>query len=302
MGDRMPLDWDKLRIFHAAAEAGSFTHAADRLHLSQSAISRQVSSLETDVGIKLFHRHARGLILTEQGEILYRTAHEVLMKLESVRVQLTENTEKPSGKLRITTTVGLGQGWLTDKVQEFLALYPDMQVQLILDNEELDVNMRHADCAIRLREPQQSDLIQRRLFTVHMHLYAAPSYINRYGEPQSIDDLDNHKIITFGEPAPSYLLDVNWLEIAGRDSDNPRPSVLQINSQTSIKRACLLGIGIAMLPDYIVGRDPGLIQLPVSADIPSFDTYFCYPSEMKNAAKLKVFRDFIVAKARNWNF
>lgn len=298
----MALDWDKLRIFHAAAEAGSFTHAADKLHLSQSAISRQVSALEQDVGIKLFHRHARGLILTEQGEILYRTAHDVLMKLEGVRVQLTENTEKPSGKLRITTTVGLGQGWLTDKVQEFLALYPDMQVQLILDNEEVDVNMRHADCAIRLREPQQSDLIQRRLFTVHMHIYAAPSYINRYGEPQSIDDLDNHKIITFGEPAPSYLLDVNWLEIAGRDSDNPRPSILQINSQTSIKRACLLGIGVAMLPDYIVGRDPGLIQLPVSADIPSFDTYFCYPSEMKNSAKLKVFRDFIVAKARNWNF
>lgn len=298
----MALDWDKLRIFHAAAEAGSFTHAADKLHLSQSAISRQVSALEQDVGIKLFHRHARGLILTEQGEILYRTAHDVLMKLEGVRVQLTENTEKPSGKLRITTTVGLGQGWLTDKVQEFLALYPDMQVQLILDNEELDVNMRHADCAIRLREPQQSDLIQRRLFTVHMHIYAAPSYINRYGEPQSIDDLDNHKIISFGEPAPSYLLDVNWLEIAGRDSDNPRPSILQINSQTSIKRACLLGIGVAMLPDYIVGRDPGLIQLPVSADIPSFDTYFCYPSEMKNSAKLKVFRDFIVAKARNWNF
>ncbi|PTM92627.1 LysR family transcriptional regulator VtlR [Mycoplana dimorpha] len=298
----MALDWDKLRIFHAAAEAGSFTHAALKLHLSQSAISRQVSALEQDVGIKLFHRHARGLILTEQGEILYRTAHEVLMKLESVRVQLTETTEKPSGKLRITTTVGLGQGWLTDKVQEFLALYPDMQVQLLLDNEELDVNMRHADCAIRLREPQQSDLIQRKLFTVHMHVYAAPSYINRYGEPQSIDDLDHHKIITFGEPAPNYLLDVNWLQIAGRDSDNPRPSVLQINSLTSIKRACLLGIGIAMLPDYIVGRDPGLLQLVTNADVPSFDTYFCYPHEMKNAAKLKVFRDFIVSKARNWNF
>ena len=298
----MALDWDKLRIFHAAAETGSFTHAADKLHLSQSAISRQVSALEADINTKLFHRHARGLILTEQGELLYRTAHEVLMKLEMVKMQLTETTEKPTGRLRITTTVGLGQGWLTDKVQEFLSLYPEMQVQLILDNEELDVNMRHADCAIRLREPQQSDLIQRKLFTVHMHVYAAPSYINRYGEPQSIDDLDHHKIITFGEPAPNYLLDVNWLQIAGRDSDNPRPSVLQINSLTSIKRAALLGIGIAMLPDYIVGRDPGLVQLVTGADVPSFDTYFCYPSELKNAAKLKVFRDFIVAKARNWNF
>ncbi len=109
--------------------------------------------------------------------MLYRTAHDVLMKLESVKAQLSETTDKPSGKLRITTTVGLGQGWLTDKIQEFMSLYPEIQVQLILDNEELDVNMRHADCAIRLRQPQQSDLIQRKLFTVHMHVYAAPSYI-----------------------------------------------------------------------------------------------------------------------------
>ncbi len=298
----MPLDWDKLRIFHAAAEAGSFTHAADRLHLSQSAISRQVSALEQDLGTKLFHRHARGLILSEQGELLYRTAHEVLMKLETVKMQLTDTTETPTGKLRITTTVGLGQGWLTDKVQEFLSLYPDMQVQLLLDNEELDVNMRHADCAIRLRQPQQSDLIQRKLFTVHMHVYAAPSYLSRHGEPHTLEELDNHRIITFGEPAPGYLLDINWLETAGRALDNPRMSVLEINSLTSIKRATLLGIGIAMLPDYIVGRDPGLVQLVTHADVPSFDTYFCYPEEIKNAAKLKAFRDFIVAKARNWKF
>ena len=171
----MPLAWDKLRIFHAAAEAGSFTHAAEKLHLSQSAISRQVSALEMDIGAKLFHRHARGLILSEQGEILYQTAHEVLMKLESVRNRLTETREKPSGKLRVTTTVGFGQGWLTEKVQEFQALYPDVQVQLLLDNEELDVNMRQADCAIRLRQPQQPDLIQRRLFTVHMHVYVSPA-------------------------------------------------------------------------------------------------------------------------------
>jgi DNA-binding transcriptional LysR family regulator len=226
----------------------------------------------------------------------------VLLKLETVKMQLTETTETPSGKLRVTTTVGLGQGWLTDKIQEFMQLYPDMQIQLILDNEEVDVNMRYADCAIRLRQPVQSDLIQRKLFTVHMHVYAAPSYINRHGEPQSVEDLDDHRIITFGEPAPNYLLDVNWLEVAGRSSDNKRIPHLQINSQTSIKRACLLGMGVACLPDYIVGRDPGLIQLPINADVPSFDTYFCYPDEMKNAAKLKAFRDFIVSKARNWNF
>ncbi|TPW30367.1 LysR family transcriptional regulator [Pararhizobium mangrovi] len=297
-----PLDWDKLRIFHAAAEAGSFTHAAEMLHLSQSAISRQVSALEMEVGVKLFHRHARGLILTEQGELLYRTAHEVLLKLESVKMQLTETTERPSGKLRVTTTVGLGQGWLTGKIQEFMQLYPDLQVQLVLDNEELDVNMRHADCAVRLRQPQQPDLIQRKLFTMHLHVYAAPSYINRYGEPQSVDELDNHRIITFGESAPSYLQYLNWLEIAGRSPDNPRSPHLQINSLTSIRRATILGMGIAALPDYMASNDAGLIQLPIEGDLPTFETYFCYPAEMKNAAKLHVFRDFLISKARSWDY
>ncbi len=298
----MPLDWDKLRIFHAAAEAGSFTHAAERLHLSQSAISRQVSALEMAVGAKLFHRHARGLILSEQGEILYQTAHEVLLKLESVKNRLTETRERPSGKLRVTTTVGLGQGWLTEKVQEFQTLFPEVQMQLILDNEELDVGMRQADCAIRLRQPQQPDLIQRRLFTVHFHVYASPSYLARYGEPKSIEDFDNHRLITFGEPAPVYLHDVNWLEHAGRTPENPRSGHLQINNLPAIRRATINGAGISLLPEYMVNRDAGLVQLVLAADIPTFDTYFCYPEEMKNAAKLKAFRDFLISKARNWNY
>ncbi|WP_412049741.1 MULTISPECIES: LysR family transcriptional regulator [unclassified Hoeflea] len=298
----MPLDWDKLRIFHAAAEAGSFTHAAEKLHMSQSAISRQVSALEIDIGAKLFHRHARGLILSEQGEILYQTAHEVLMKLETVRSRMTETRELPSGKLRVTTTVGLGQSWLTEKVQEFLDLYPDVQVQLLLDNEELDVSMRMADCAIRLRQPQQPDLIQRRLFTVHFHIYAAPSYIARHGEPKTLEELDNHRIITFGEPAPNYLRDVNWLEIAGRSPDNRRMAHLQINNMPAVRRATLNGAGISLLPDYMVSRDLALVKLHIPADIPTFDTYFCYPEEIRNAAKLKAFRDFLISKARSWNY
>lgn len=298
----MPLDWDKLRIFHAAAEAGSFTHAAEKLHLSQSAISRQVSALEMDIGAKLFHRHARGLILSEQGEILYQTAHEVLMKLESVKNRLVETRERPTGKLRVNTTVGLGQGWLTEKVQEFQSLYPDVQVQLILDNEELDVSMRQADCAIRLRQPQQPDLIQRRLFTVHFHVYASAAYLARYGEPTSVEDFDNHRIITFGEPSPAYLQDVNWLESAGRNPDNRREAQLQINNLPAIRRATINGAGISMLPDYMINREAGLVQLNVSADIPSFDTYFCYADEMRNAAKLKAFRDFLISKARTWKY
>jgi DNA-binding transcriptional LysR family regulator len=298
----MALDWDKLRVFHAAAEAGSFTHAAEALRLSQSAISRQVSALEQDVGVALFHRHARGLVLTEQGEMLYQTAHEVLMKLESVKMRLTEAKDRPSGPLRVTTTVGLGSGWLTERVQEFLDLYPEIQLQLILANEELDLTLRQADCAIRLRQPQQPDLIQRKLFTVHFHLYASPSYVNKHGKPQSIAEMDDHRIVTFGEPVPSHLADMNWLETAGRPEGTKRSATLQINNIMSIKAAVQKGAGIAMLPDYMVDKQAGLVQLMPETEVPSFDTYFCYPDAMKNQVKLHVFRDFLIAKARSWSY
>ncbi len=299
----MPLDWDKLRVFHAAAEAGSFTHAAERLNLSQSAISRQVSALEYDVGVPLFNRHARGLVLTEQGEMLYRTAHDVLMRLETIKSQLTEAKQTPSGVLRVTTTVGLGAGWLTARLTQFLDLFPDIQIQLILANEELDLTMRQADCAIRLRQPQQPDLIQRRLFTVHFHLYASAGYIEKHGKPETMEDLQRHRIVTFGVPVPAHLSELNWLETVGDFSDaGRRVATLQINDILSIRRAVEAGAGIAMLPDYVVGKDSGLVQLLPETEVPSFDTYFAYPEAMKNQAKLRVFRDFVIGKARNWSY
>ncbi len=298
----MGLDWDKLRVFHAAAEAGSFTHAAETLRLSQSAISRQVSALEHDVGVPLFHRHARGLVLTEQGEMLFRTAHDVLMKLEAIKTSLSDAKDRPSGLLRVTTTVGLGAGWLTERLPEFLELYPDINLQLILANEELDLTMRQADCAIRLRQPQQPDLIQRRLFTVHFHLYASPAYVSKHGKPTSIDDLKRHRIVTFGEPVPPHLSELNWLETVGDFEAGKRVATLQINNILSIKRAVQRGAGIAMLPDYIIDKDAGLMQLLPETEVPSFDTYFAYPEAMRSQAKLNVFRDFVIAKARNWSF
>lgn len=298
----MALDWDKLRVFHAAAEAGSFTHAAEILNLSQSAISRQVSALEHDVGVPLFNRHARGLVLTEQGELLYRTAHDVLMRLETIKSQLSEGKQTPSGILRVTTTVGLGAGWLTERMAEFIDLYPDIQVQLILANEELDLTMRQADCAIRLRQPQQPDLIQRRLFTVHFHLYASAGYVEKHGRPASINDLAKHRIVTFGLPVPPHLSELNWLETLGEFTEQRRVATLQINDILSVKRAVQSGAGIAMLPDYVVRKDTALVQLLPETEVPSFDTYFAYPEAMKNQAKLRVFRDFVIGKARNWSY
>jgi DNA-binding transcriptional LysR family regulator len=296
------MDWDKLRIFHAAAEAGSFTHAGETLNMSQSAVSRQVSALEQDLGVPLFHRHARGLILTEQGEELHRTAGDVLRKLESVRSRLTESSEKPTGILRITTTVGFGSTWLTQRLHEFVDLFPTIRLQLILDDEELDLAMRQADVAIRLRQPIQPDLIQRRLFTVHMYLYASAGYLKRFGTPTSIADLDDHRIVTFGTPVPNYLKELNWLETAGRTADDPREPVLKINNIFAIKNAIRNGTGIAVLPSYMVEPDAGFVRLLPDEEVPSFSTYFAYPAELKNSARVHVFRDFLLQKAQNWSY
>ncbi|MCB1474917.1 MAG: LysR family transcriptional regulator [Rhodobiaceae bacterium] len=298
----MDLDWDKLRIFHAAADAGSFTHAGETLGLSQSAVSRQVSALEQELRTPLFHRHARGLILTEQGEMLYRTAHQVHMQLESVTTRLSDSRDRPHGDLKITTTPGLGISWLTPRIKEFMELYPEINIQIIVKDEELDLSMREADVAIRLRQPVQPDLIQRRLFTVHFHAYASASYLKEHGAPTDIRELDNHKILSFGTPAPSYLRDVNWLLTVGRDEGEPRRSGLRINSIHALKRAVQAGAGIAVLPDYLIDASSGLVRIQLPEDLPSFDSYLVYAGEMKETARLRVFRDFIVAKAKSWAF
>ena len=296
------LDWDKLRIFHTAAESGSFTHAADKLSMSQSAVSRQVSALEDDLGLKLFIRHARGLVLTEVGEQLFRTAHRMHWELQQVESAMSESQEVPTGPLQVTTTVGFGSTWLASRMKEFVQLYPTIQLEIKLNDAELDLAMREADVAIRLHRPVQSEMIQRKLFTVHFHVYAAKSYIAEFGSPDSIEDLDNHHIITFGEPVPSYLGDVNFLERLGRSDNSPRRSNLKVNAIYGQMHACRAGIGIAMLPDYIVEGEERLVRVLESVELPAFDTYFVYAPALKSSKRVGVFRDFLVQKAREWSF
>jgi DNA-binding transcriptional LysR family regulator len=294
------MDWDKLRIFHAVADAGSFTHAGHELNLSQSAVSRQISALEEDLRVPLFHRHARGLILTEQGEVLYRTAHDVFTKLAAAKTRLMDSKEKPSGELRITTTVGLGSVWLTPRIKEFMELYPDIQVQMILEDEELDLSMRQADVAIRLRRPTQPDLIQRKLFTVNHHIFASLDYVQKYGIPKAVEDLDKHKLLIF--QGASYLSYLTLLQTVGRPDGDMRIPALRVNNVYGLRRAVQAGAGIAILADYLIAPDMNLVQIDIGMETPQFDTYFVYPEELKETKRITVFRDFIVAKAREWSF
>ncbi len=297
----MPIDWDKLRVFHEVAEAGSFTHAGDVLNLSQSAVSRQISALEQSLGTPLFHRHARGLILTEQGETLYRTAHEVSAQLVKVQSQLEENKERPQGPLKISTTVAFGSVFLAPRIKEFLTRYPDIEVSLVLADTELDLSMRQADVAIRLTAPTQPDLVQRHLLTLRYHIYAAPEYLQRHGMPKSPKDLDQHQIVVYGDDARPPVANLNWLLEAGRKDGTLRKPVLRVNSIYGILRAVQSGLGLGALPEYM-GRELGnLVEVLPEIRGPSLEMFFVYPEELRNSARVIAFRDFIAERLAHFS-
>jgi DNA-binding transcriptional LysR family regulator len=292
------MDWDKLRIFHAAAEAGSFTHAGEQLHMSQSAVSRQISSLEADLKVTLFHRHARGLVLTEQGELLNRTVTEVFAKLQTAETLLSDSTSKPSGDLRVTAPIGFGTVWLTQRLREFTDLYAEIRVELILNDEQVDIGMREADVAIWTRDPDQADLIRRPLFEARVRAFASAQYIRRFGAPKSLGDLDRHRIIAYsGQPA-QHLAAMTWIETAGREGLERRQPVLRVNSVVAIQYAVRAGIGIGMIPDYMIESESDMVPVLAEIEQPTLQMVYAYPEELKSSKKVQLLRDFLVANAK----
>lgn len=295
------MDWDKLRVFHAVAEAGSFTRAGEVLHLSQSAVSRQVSALEESLSCALFHRHARGLLLTEQGELLHQSVHDVFNKLAMTEAMLQDSQSRPQGTLTITTTVALGSLWLTPRMRVFLDMYPDIQVTLVATDKELDLGMRQADCAIRLSLPQQPDLVKRNLCQVHNHVFASPEYIKQHGVPQSVEDLAQHKLIAYGDRVVAPLPNVNWLLKAGADGKARQP-VLKVNNVYGILRAVESGLGIAMLPDFLAHESSTLVRILPELEGPTNEAYFVYPEELRHSQRIQLFRDFLLGEVAATRF
>ncbi|MBT5496293.1 MAG: LysR family transcriptional regulator [Alphaproteobacteria bacterium] len=296
------MDWDKLRVFHAVSDAGSFTRAGDALNLSQSAVSRQVSALEASLKTPLFHRHARGLLLTEQGELLYQTVHDVFHMLTMAEAQLSERQERPSGPLKITTTVALGSTWLTPRIKEFVELYPDIEVSLQLTDGELDLTMREADVALRMGAPRQPDLIQRQILQVRTHVYGSRDYLREFGYPQQPEDLDHHRLIVYGEAQPLPVTTINWLLEVGAQPGHQRRPAFTVNNLYGMYLAVQGGLGLANLPDYMVPPDSNLVQVLPEISSPPTQCYFVYPEEMRHSKRIEVFREFLLRKVAETQF
>ncbi len=296
------MDWDKLKIFHAVAEAGSFTSATVNLNLSQSAISRQIQSLEEDLKVKLFERHARGLTLTENGEYVFKTAHEVISKLKEVETSLSDQKNHPTGKITITTVRSFGTHWLTPRIQEFMQLHPEIEVELIFDDKELDLSTRQADIGIFMRRPKQLNYIQKKLIDINYHIYGSTKYLERNGMPKSIADLNKHRFISFGKGTPSPVYNPDWALKIGMKDNKKRKSIMKVNSVMGLLLAVESGVGLAALPDYLSYQSKNIIKVLPKVEGPITEAHFVYPQSMKNVARVQAFRNFLYSKISEWEF
>ena len=294
------MDWDKLKIFHAVAEAGSFTRATVNLNLSQSAISRQIQSLEQDLKVQLFERHARGLTLTENGEYVFKTALEVIRKLKEIETSLGDQKNKPTGKLTITTVRSFGTHWLTPRIREFMQINPEIEVELIFDDKELDLSTRQADIGIFMRRPKQLNYIQRKLVDIKYHIYGSTKYLEKYGIPKTLNDLNKHRFISFGKGAPSPVFNPDWALKLGIKDNKKRKSIMKVNSVMGLLLAVESGVGLAALPDYLVFQSQNVIKVLPKLEGPITEAHFVYPQSLKNVARVQVFRNFLYSKIGDW--
>ena len=296
------MNWDKLKIFHAVAESGNFTKATYILNLSQSAISRQIQSLEQELKTQLFERHARGLSLTENGEYLFKTAHEVISKLKDVESALIDKKNKPSGKLTVTTVVSFGTTWLTPRIQEFMKLNPEIEIELIFDDKELDLSTRQADIGIWMRRPKQLNYIQKKLIDINYHIYGSTKYLEQQGHLKNISDLNKHKFISYGRGAPSPVFNPDWALKLGVKDGKKRKPIMKVNSVYGLLLAVQSGVGLAALPDYMTVSVPNIVRVLPQIEGPKTEAHFVYPQSLKNVARVIAFRNFLYSKISKWEF
>jgi len=285
------IDWDKLRVFYAVADAGSLTRAGEALHLSQSAVSRQIRALEDNLDTTLFHRHARGLILTEQGELLFSATKDMTRKLDKTEARIRDSRDEVFGKLRVTSTTGFGTLWLAPRLTKLYQKYHDPKNNLMLEERVLDLPMREADVAIRMKEPSQAELIRKRLMQVRMRLYGAPDYLRANGTPETLADMANFRLISQNVSAPqvtagaALVRELNTFTIRSR---------FTVNNYFGVLQAVVNNLGIGLLPDYLTEDFPNLVRVLPDVESAEVPVFLAYPEELRHSKRITAFRDFVL--------
>jgi DNA-binding transcriptional LysR family regulator len=291
------MDWDKLKTFHAVAETGSLTSAAERIGLSQSAASRQMAALEDHLRTRLFHRHARGLSLTESGIILYRTTQDLAARIQLAREALTDAHDRPRGELHLTVPVALGVTWLIPRLARFRELYPQIELHVETDDEPSVADASEMRAAIRIGPPQEEDVIARHLLVVRQGLYASHGYIAAKGRPNSREDLDAHVLIGYGAEAHSAFTQTDWHLDIPTLSGKARKPAMTIANMLGVVAAIRAGAGIGSLPSYLAAGQADIARLLPEEEGPELSAYMVYPEELRGSQRLTALWDFLSAAA-----
>jgi DNA-binding transcriptional LysR family regulator len=287
---------DAMNAFAKVVAAGSYAEAARRLGLTRSAVSKAVMELEQLLGARLLDRTTRRVAPTEAGLAYYERCVSILADVEETEIQISRLHDEPRGVLKINAPMSFGTLYLGDAVAEFMVRYPEMRIELVLNDRFIDPLEEGVDVTVRIGALGDSSLIARRLAPARRALVASPGYIERHGAPQAPQHLARHRCLAYGHMAPVH----RWQLMQGDEAVTVQiTSALCSNNGEVLRTAALAGNGVANLPTFLVGPDIAAGRLTaVLPDNPPTELgiFALYAPNRYLAAKTRVFIDFLVAR------
>jgi DNA-binding transcriptional LysR family regulator len=292
------LDWDKIKTFYYVAKLGSFTKTSEFLHLSQPALSRQIQSMEKILGCPLFTRQSRGLQLTRKGEQLFSYAESMYFGIvEFTHKTHAEMATSKKRKIRIATTHAITAYILDDLIFAYNEQHPDLVFELISADHLIDVVLNDVDIAIRPHDPEGRGIQQEHLFTLEKRLYVSPEYLKKYGEPQSVDDLKNHRIIAPAHPEDYPYAELNWILNLGMSKGKQHEPVFTANSIESLIKAAKRGLGIiGSYEEMEIVKNSHLKNILPEVKEKKINEYFIYPDYLQEDQEIIALKTYLHAK------
>ena len=293
------MKWDRLRLFNIVAQTRNITEASYILQMSQSALSRQMKALEHELGVKLFLRNSDGITLTKAGNRLYSSVQVLASDISKTHNQLLQDMDVPSGRLNVTATNAFGALWVAPRMSKFKIAYPEISVALSLRDSEPRVTNFNSDVEVRMTPSSSQDDVQIKLADCKYKIFASKDYLKVNGLPKTTKDLDDHKIISYGEDAqpPIDRHRLNWLLTIGKENKRPRKPILEVSSIYGIAKATEVGMGIASLPDWMEFEMIELTEILPQLEGHKMSISLCYNYELRNDSRIKAFKDFMLQEA-----
>jgi DNA-binding transcriptional LysR family regulator len=290
------MRWDQLKTFYHVAKFESLSKTGQYLNIAQSAVSRQIINLEYRAGHKLFKRLPRGLVLTKQGQIMFKNIEKMFQYYELARYQIQNEHIEPEGDLVVGANVGLVDTWLLNAIPDFLNLYPKLNLDIYSKDAPLDVESLEVHVALQPFRENQSELVQTPLTTWSRKLYASKDYLEKNGVPRTTSDLKNHKLIGFG-PQKIHLFDnIDWHLKLNSSKGNASKPYLSVNSIRALFHFGNSGLGIiSFSKESLLLNESNLVPVLPEVEGPNFDICIAYPIELKGNKKIEVLEKYLLS-------